>query len=259
MMLWTVDRSDPRQLPQLSPCVWLRDEVGWNGMDSASVLFGWEAEWSEDVPDTNIHVRCGATPSPKISRTGSVPGGTSGSWRCWTRTGSWRGAVPDATQRRRGERSRAGRGGEEERRAAPDAKEKRREEPRAQVNPTPPSRGEALAGERGGDPAGHRRTGKRAAEIRPAATAGELRPLPYGGTGERASKQWPLLSAGERASEQQPRRRRRAGEAQLRPRHGAVTRNKMHAYVGKRRKEEEEDEANGWIPHVIRLIPLLMC
>ena len=46
-------------------------------MVPGSTLFGLEAKWSRDVLHANICVRCGATPSPKISRTGSAPGGTS--------------------------------------------------------------------------------------------------------------------------------------------------------------------------------------
>ena len=66
--------------------------MGRDGMDLRSALFGWEAEWSEDVPDANIRVRCGATPSPKISRTGSVPGGTSGERAGELRPASARGS-----------------------------------------------------------------------------------------------------------------------------------------------------------------------
>lgn len=49
--------------------------MGWDGMTPGLALFGCEAVWSEDVPDANIHVKCGATPSTKISRMGLLKAG----------------------------------------------------------------------------------------------------------------------------------------------------------------------------------------
>jgi hypothetical protein len=127
MMLWTVDRSDPRQLPlAITMCL----VEGRGGMDSASVLFGWEAEWSEDVPDANIlrEMRGDSVPQNFMDgvrprwdeRLTEMPDANEVVERsCAGRDAEEkRREEPRWPRRRRGETSRAGHGGEEERRVA---------------------------------------------------------------------------------------------------------------------------------------------